>query len=84
MIGCREAVEGLWAFLDRDLDDHDHRAVEEHLAFCVHCCGELEFAKQLRSLLGTKSAGELPAGVRVRLDEFIDRLVDDSGTAGSA
>ncbi|MGH9136575.1 MAG: anti-sigma factor family protein [Acidimicrobiales bacterium] len=74
VIGCGEAVERLWEFLDQDLDGHDHQAVEEHLAFCRRCCGELEFAKELRHLLRTKPARGLPAGVRVRLDQFIAGL----------
>jgi mycothiol system anti-sigma-R factor len=79
VISCGAAVERLWAFLDHELDEHDHRAVEAHLAFCKRCCGELEFAKHLRGLLTTKGAGELPAGVRARLDRFIEELADAAG-----
>jgi len=83
MISCTAAVERLWAFLDHELDDHDHRAVEGHLAFCRRCCGELEFAKHLRRLLATSGAGELPAGVRARLDQFIDELAQAAGEGGT-
>jgi anti-sigma factor (TIGR02949 family) len=83
VISCSAAVERLWAFLDHELDDHDHRAVEAHLAFCRRCCGELEFAKHLRGLLSTKSAAELPAGVRARLDRFIEELADAAGEGGT-
>jgi mycothiol system anti-sigma-R factor len=81
MIACSEAVEHLWAYLDRDLDARDHRSVEDHLAYCVQCCGELEFAKHLRRLLGASSTGELPAEVRARLDQFIDCIDDTTDTA---
>jgi mycothiol system anti-sigma-R factor len=74
LISCRAAVERLWAFLDNELDEHDHEAVEAHLAFCRRCCGELEFAKHLRRLLATKGTGELPEGVRARLEQFIENL----------
>ena len=47
VISCGAAVERLWDFLDHELDDDDHRAIEAHLAFCRRCCGELEFAKHL-------------------------------------
>ena len=83
MISCTAAVERLWAFLDHELDDHDHQAVESHLAFCRRCCGELEFAKHLRRLLTTSGAGELPAGVRARLDRFITELVQAAGEGGT-
>ena len=83
MISCAAAVERLWAFLDHELDDHDHRAVEDHLAFCRRCCGELEFAKHLRRLLETSGAGELPPGVRARLDRFVDELTQTAGGGGT-
>jgi anti-sigma factor (TIGR02949 family) len=83
MISCAAAIERLWAFLDHELDPHDHRAVEAHLAFCRRCCGELEFAKHLRRLLTTSSAAELPAGVRARLDRFIDELTRSAGEGGT-
>jgi len=83
VISCAEAVDRLWEFLDHGLDHHDHRAVEKHLAFCVRCCGELEFARQLRCLLGTQTAA-LPADVEVRLAQFIERLTDSAATEGTA
>jgi mycothiol system anti-sigma-R factor len=74
VITCGAAVEQLWAYMDHDLDDHDQQAVEAHLALCLRCCGEMEFAQHLRRLLATKGSGELPAEVRTRLNRFIDEL----------
>jgi anti-sigma factor (TIGR02949 family) len=83
LISCGAAVEQLWAFLDHELDDHDHQAVEAHLAFCKLCCGELEFAKHLRRLLATKPAGAVPAEVRTRMHRFIDALAETAGEGGT-
>ena len=83
LITCGAAVEQLWAFLDHELADHDHQAVEAHLAFCKLCCGELEFAKHLRRLFATEAAGELPADVRTRLDRFIDELTEAASEGGT-
>lgn len=78
-ISCREAVRRLWRFLDGELEGDERQTVEEHLDFCVHCCGELEFAGELRGLLGTQKTVELPGDVRTRLETFVDQLeeVDD-------
>lgn len=84
LITCGTAVEQLWAFLDHELDDHDQRAVEAHLAFCLRCCGEMEFAEHLRQLLATKGTGELPAEVRTRLDRFIDELAEATPERGTS
>jgi mycothiol system anti-sigma-R factor len=81
---CRAAVEQLWAYLDDELVDHDHEAVEAHLAICRRCCGELEFAKHLRRLLMAKGTGELAPGVRARLDNFICELTHATGGDGKA
>ena len=72
--GCAEAVQRLWEFLDGGLDDSDHDAVEQHLAFCLRCCGELAFSQELHRLLRTKTGSELPADAKVRLEQFIDEL----------
>lgn len=74
MITCAEAVRELWELLDRSLDPEDHAAVDEHLAFCRRCCGELEFARELQAFLASQRAGEMPAEVRERLSRFIADL----------
>jgi mycothiol system anti-sigma-R factor len=81
---CAAAVARLWAFLDHELDDNDHRSVEAHMALCRRCCGELEFAKHLQALLAANSGGDLPVGVRARLDRFIEGLPDAAGGGGMA
>jgi mycothiol system anti-sigma-R factor len=76
LISCASAVERLWAYLDRELDDEDKAEVEAHLAFCRRCCGELEFAKHLRRFLADQEDERMPAAMRSRLDRFIDGLCE--------
>ncbi|MBW3547307.1 MAG: zf-HC2 domain-containing protein [Actinobacteria bacterium] len=71
MISCAEAVKELWEFLDQTLAPDDQAAVDEHLAFCRRCCGELQFARELRAFLATNASRELPSEVRGRLTQFI-------------
>lgn len=73
-IGCGRAVRQLWEFLDGGLDAPDHHAVEAHLAWCLRCCGEVEFARELRELLRTRTAVTLPSETRGRLERLIDDL----------
>lgn len=72
-MGCREAIERLWVYLDDELDEVDHRAIEEHLTFCLRCCGELAFAREVRTALSS-SAVPPPADVQDRLEAFIEQL----------
>lgn len=76
--GCREAVDRFWAYLDRELGDVDVEEVESHLRFCLRCCGELAFAREVRGVLA-QSRPPVPADVHERLDAFVDALVPPSG-----
>jgi mycothiol system anti-sigma-R factor len=74
VITCAEAVRQLWAYLDGVVEESERAAVEEHLAFCRRCCGELEFAEELRGFLAAQAAEELPADVRARLTATLEAL----------
>ena len=72
MIKCKEAVSRLWAYLDRNIERVHEAELEEHLGLCRHCCGELEFAKQMRAMLRVAgSASEITPDIRTRLGTFL-------------
>lgn len=73
-ITCSEAVRQLWDYLDNAISRQDQEKVEKHLSFCRTCCGELEFAKELRGFLASKGAQEIPSDVRARLERFVQDL----------
>jgi mycothiol system anti-sigma-R factor len=74
LIPCSEAVRKLWDYLDNVVSPEDQQKVEQHLSFCRTCCGELEFAKELRAFLASGSAEELPGDVKARLERFVQEL----------
>lgn len=74
MITCEEAVRRLWEYLDGTLDESDREAIDEHLSFCRRCCGEAEFAKELRTFLRSSAEVELPDDVRARLTATLEEL----------
>jgi mycothiol system anti-sigma-R factor len=74
MITCAEAVKQLWEYLDGTLADGDRAAIEEHLSFCRRCCGEVEFAEELRGFLAREAADEIPNDVRMRLLATLEEL----------
>jgi hypothetical protein len=73
-LGCREAVRQLWSFLDQGRAPADDPTLEAHLAFCLRCCGELEFARELQQVLRDQTSVDPPTDVRDRLERFIDEL----------
>jgi mycothiol system anti-sigma-R factor len=74
VIPCSEAVRQLWDYLDQAVSPEEQEQVEQHLSFCRTCCGELEFAKELRGFLASQGAEELPPHVKARLERFVDDL----------
>jgi mycothiol system anti-sigma-R factor len=74
MISCHEAVERLWEYLDSTVDEADRVLVEEHLTLCRRCCGELDFAVELRQLLSRPATNAVPADVLQRLQRTLEEL----------
>jgi anti-sigma factor RsiW len=74
MISCAEAVRQLWDYLENDVPPEQRGAVDEHLAFCRRCCGEVEFAEELRTVLAVAADMELPTDVETRLSGFLSAL----------
>lgn len=72
MISCGDAVDRLWAYLDATLGEVEQNTVEEHLRLCRRCCGEMEFAVELRRLLSDAGQAEIPDDVRTRLDRTLE------------
>jgi anti-sigma factor RsiW len=64
----------VWDYLDQAVSPEDQAKIEQHLSFCRRCCGELEFATQLRGFLASQSAEELPSHVKARLERFLADL----------
>jgi mycothiol system anti-sigma-R factor len=73
-IPCSKAVGQLWDYLDNAIAPEDQEKVETHLSFCRKCCGELEFAKELREFLASRGAEEIPPEVKARLDRFVQEI----------
>ncbi len=78
MISCAEAVRQLWEYLENDLDANDRGRVEEHLAFCRRCCGEVEFAEALGRFLRSAARPHVPPKVQARLVGFLDSLDEEA------
>lgn len=74
MITCAEAVQQLWEYLDGMVAESDREAIEEHLSFCRRCCGELDFAEELRAFLAQPDEPDLPADVKARLLATLNEL----------
>lgn len=74
MISCSEAVRRLWDYIENDLDQAEQAGMEEHLALCRRCCGEVDFAQELRVVIQEAAKPYVPAEVTKRLEKYLDHL----------
>lgn len=74
MISCDEAVSRLWEYLEDELTSKSKARIEEHLAFCRRCCGEVRFAGELHNILSDRTDVTLPEDVAGRLEGFVDGM----------
>jgi len=80
MISCDEAVRQLWGYVEEELDRHDRERLEGHLDLCRRCCGEMEFAEELRAFMSGRSPVELPHAVAAKFDRVLDELQAEGAT----
>ncbi len=71
MISCSDAVRQLWEYLEHELPAGDAERIEEHLSVCRRCCGEVEFAEELRRFLADNARPILPPQVQARMEKFL-------------
>jgi anti-sigma factor (TIGR02949 family) len=76
VISCAEAVRQLWEYLDGVAGQAQSAAIEEHLSQCRRCCGEAEFAAELRSFLAGHSDDDILPQVHARLLAALAQVTD--------
>lgn len=74
MITCAEAVRQLWEYVEHELEPTDRQRVEDHLALCRRCCGEMEFAEELRDFMSRAPDIDVPPEVSERFEQLLDDL----------
>jgi mycothiol system anti-sigma-R factor len=77
VISCAEAVRQLWEYLDGAAGPARSAAIQEHLSLCRRCCGEAEFAAELRGFLAAHADDDIPAQVHARLLAALGQVVDE-------
>ena len=55
MTTCKEAIEQLHEFLDKELDDGNHSTIKQHIEMCHKCCEKFEFEQNLKKIIKDKT-----------------------------
>jgi anti-sigma factor (TIGR02949 family) len=75
-IGCLEAIEGLYAWLDGELEDpEDIAAVEDHVLHCTSCYSRAEIEKILTKRIRESASREDPSRSPERLQQRVKSLI---------
>ena len=74
MISCEEAVRRLWEHFELPPSVAEQALLDAHLALCRRCCGEAEFATELRGVLRRQPPEDLPPDAAARFEALITQL----------
>ena len=74
-IGCLEAINGLYAYLDGEMDDPAEIAkFEHHLSHCRICYSRTELESALARYIRKSAKGHAPETLQDRLRRLVDKL----------
>ena len=59
-------------YLEGQLEEHEAKALEAHMALCAACRRELEDSRRVWELMGDLEVPEPSADVRTRFDAMLD------------
>lgn len=73
-IDCETALKQIFEFIDHELNEIDHDAMEHHLHQCKSCFSRVEFEQRLKQKLGdlreAQASPELSDRIKDLLKDF--------------
>ena len=74
-IGCLDAIEAFYAYLDGELDDPASIAdFEHHLEHCRSCFSRVELEKALNERIRKTAKRESPDALRERVGKLMEKF----------
>ena len=74
-IGCLQAIEAFYAYLDSELDNPESIAdFENHLQHCRSCFSRLEMEKTLNQRMRNTGKCESPEALRERIGKLMEKF----------
>lgn len=74
-IGCLEAIEALYAYLDGEIRDAAAlRAIEHHLGHCRSCFSRMEMERTLTAHARQAAGSKAPEALQERLNDLLEKL----------
>lgn len=74
-IGCLQAIEAFYAYLDGELDDPEAiEGFEHHLGHCRSCYSRIEMEQALNERIRNTAQKETPDELRDRVSKLMDKF----------
>lgn len=74
-IGCLEAINGLYAYLDGELSDQESiDEIEHHMKHCQNCFSRNELEGLLTQRIKRSATNKAPKNLQKRLKTLMDKL----------
>jgi mycothiol system anti-sigma-R factor len=72
-ISCEEALERVFEYLDRALEEAEYCDIEDHLSVCRSCYSRVEFERRLKDHLHELGTEKVPAALEEKVLEIVQR-----------
>lgn len=70
-IDCERALKQVFEYIDHELGDEEHEAMEHHLHTCQSCFSRTEFERRLKEKLGALRDEEAAPSVSRRIKDLL-------------
>ena len=72
-LACEQAIKLILEYLDAELPEQDHAAMDEHLHTCRACFSRMEFEKVLKGKVKAIPETKAPESLRLKLKNITSK-----------
>ena len=76
---CDDVLNQLYRFLDGEMDAKDKSGIEAHLRDCAPCLEAFDFEAELRRVIASRCAEQMPDDLKNRILDAIDAVSEGDG-----
>lgn len=73
-MSCEDALKSLFEYLDHELKDNEHQAMDAHLRGCRSCYSRAEFERRLKARLAQSGSEAPPAELKERIGKILKQF----------
>jgi len=71
-IKCEQALRQILEYVDQELGEREHAAMQRHLHVCKSCFSRMEFERRLKKKVGELCDDEVPSQLGERIKGLLE------------